>query len=226
MTTWASIPGETPIDPSHLKIKSISNRAELNEGEIANIRKVFVKYLSEKPTKRMAPFSLTWSKTLHKEMLGDVWKWAGKFRTFDTNIGLPWQQVEVALHSLLEDMKHWGSQDFLDQAALLHHRAVHIHPFPNGNGRWARMLANIWLKRNDHSITVWPEETIGTTSTIRDEYITAIQSADGGDYAPLTELHRRYAETRPLQSKIAMAVLSDESESTSPEKPTADEFGK
>ena len=69
----------------------------------------------------------------------------------------------------------------LEQAVRLHHRAVRIHPFPNGNGRWARMLANIWLKRHGQPITAWPEETIGTRSVVRDEYLAAIRAADEGD---------------------------------------------
>lgn len=54
-------------------------------------------------------------------------------------------------------------------------RGVAIHPFLNGNGRWARMLANIWLKRNGHPITEWPEATISFKSVIRDEYLAAIR---------------------------------------------------
>ena len=80
----------------------------------------------------------------------------------------------------------------MEQAARLHHRAVRVHPFPNGNGRWARMLANVWLKRHDHMVTVWPEETIGSKSIIRVEYLAAVRTADEGDEGPLIELHRRY----------------------------------
>ena len=58
------------------------------------------------------------------------------------------------------------------------------------------ILANIWLKLNKQPLTEWPEEVIGETSVIRDEYLTAIHAADSGDYAPLIELHRRYAETK------------------------------
>ena len=53
------------------------------------------------------------------------------------------------------------------------------------------MLANVWLKRHGQPVTVWPEETIGTTSMIRDEYLAAIRAADEGEDGPLIELHRR-----------------------------------
>jgi len=77
-------------------------------------------------------------------------------------------------------------------AAMLHHRAVHIHPFPNGNGRWSRMRANIWLKRNRRPITEWPEQVIGRESPVRGEYFQGIRAADGGDYEALLELHPRF----------------------------------
>ena len=41
-------------------------------------------------------------------------------------------------------------------------------------------------------ITEWPEETIGSRSVIRDEYLAAIRAADEGDEMPLIELHQRY----------------------------------
>jgi hypothetical protein len=43
-----------------------------------------------------------------------------------------------------------------------------------------------------HKLTIWPEETVGNASVIRDEYLAAVRLADGGDYKPLIDLHRRY----------------------------------
>jgi Fic-DOC domain mobile mystery protein B len=194
---WNELPGETPIDASGLKMKGIASRAELNRAEADNIRKVFVKYLASKPTARTAPFHLSWICRLHKEMFGDVWKWAGKPRKEDLNIGIPWQQIETQLQILLDDLACWSRYGvvLLDQAVRLHHRAVSIHPFPNGNGRWSRMLANIWLKRHAHPLTEWPEETIGATSAIRNEYIAAIKLADEGNLDAHLELHRRFTAT-------------------------------
>jgi len=64
--------------------------------------------------------------------------------------------------------------DIFKQAAHLHHRTIYFHAFPNGNGRWSGMLANIRLRLNKTAITNWPEETIGAVSTTRDEYIVAM----------------------------------------------------
>ena len=77
---------------------------------------------------------------------------------------------------------------------MLHHRSVSIHPFPNGNGRWSRMLANIWLRLNRQPYTLWPEGTVGEASVLRAAYLAALRAADAGDYDPLHELHRRFTQ--------------------------------
>jgi Fic-DOC domain mobile mystery protein B len=191
-----TIPGETLIDDvSELKVKGITLRRELNGYEAKNVLKAFTKYLSRKPSRRLAPFDLGWLRKLHKEMFGDVWGWAGRIRTTRLNIGIDPRQVEPALFDMVESFKVQRlseSYTLLDQAVWLHHRAVQIHPFTNGNGRWARLLSNIWLKQHDGGIVAWPEDTVGEVSTVRDEYLAAIRKADRLDFGPLTELHRRF----------------------------------
>ena len=94
---------------------------------------------------------------LHKRMFGNVWKWAGKYRTSRKNIGVPPWEVAVGVRGLCEDAKLWigsvsNAADAADSAiasdeiaARFHHRLVSIHPFANGNGRHARMMADLLL---------------------------------------------------------------------------------
>jgi Fic-DOC domain mobile mystery protein B len=195
---WEQIPDETPIDISGLIQKHISNRGELSIAEAANILEPTVKYLAGKPTRRQAPFTLKWVYKLHREMFGKVWQWAGRRRQQELNIGVPHYQIDTQLQNLLNDLIYWRDNTktpLSEQAAMLHHRSVQIHPFQNGNGRWARMLANIWLRQQGSSITAWPDEVIGEVSTIRAEYIEAIKAADNGNYAPLIALHERFKST-------------------------------
>ncbi len=196
MSGWTPIPGETPIDDiSGLIPKHVKTRKELNAEEAENIRKVVVRYLAGKPSRKQAPFHLEWCCKLHKQMFGEVWRWAGERRQRALNLGVPHYQIDVALQSLFDDLRYWRDHpgmDLIEQAARLHYRAVAIHPFLNGNGRWSRLLANIWLKQNGAFPTQWPESTIGDRSTIRGEYLAAVRAADGGDYTAIIDLHRRY----------------------------------
>jgi Fic-DOC domain mobile mystery protein B len=193
------LPGETPYDDvSGLKPKCRGTRAEINELEAENVRQATVKYLAAKPSRRMAPFDLSWARKLHREMFGKVWKWAGMFRTTPSHpVGVAPIQIEMALANLLENLKVWereGRSPF-EVAAWLHHKAVQIHPFQNGNGRWARLLANTWLKRGGYAITTWPAP-IGEESAMREEYIAALKHADDGEYSRLLEMHRKFALPR------------------------------
>lgn len=200
MADWDSISDETPIDPSGLRPairKIVHGRAQLNPLEAENIRAATVKYLAIAPSRRLAPFTLEWALKLHKEMLAKVWLWAGQIRTIELNLGSPAWRIQTDLHALLEDLRCWECSDMplVEQAATLHYRAVHVHPFLNGNGRWARLLANIWLKQHDGAVTVWPEEGItAATSPIRGQYIEALKAADACDMTGLFNLHNRYAK--------------------------------
>ncbi len=198
MSEWQQRPNETPIDISHLKIKWVKTRQQLNLVEARNMSKAITKYFGRRrPTKTMAPFNLKWVKRLHREMFGEVWDWAGELRTPDLNLGIPWNQIDEKLHNLLRDLEFWerSGMDPIEQAVRLHHLAVQIHPFYNGNGRWARMLANILLRARGGSETRWPESLLGVESTIRGQYLTAIKAADLGDYDPLLSLTRSHTPT-------------------------------
>jgi Fic-DOC domain mobile mystery protein B len=194
MPVLTTIKGATPIDDiSGLKIP-VYSQAELHAAEAKNIARAVVKYLSKKPSARTAPFNWKWLCKLHGEMFGEVWEWAGKIRTGGTlNIGVATHQIAEELHKLLGDLRYWEKSDMTlaEQAARLHHRAVWIHPFPNGNGRWARLLADIWLKQHGEYFPVWPSD-VNQESVIREHYITALRHADQGDISALLELQEEY----------------------------------
>jgi Fic-DOC domain mobile mystery protein B len=195
MNLHRDIPGATPLENVEGLRQPVHTRAELDVIELANIAKATTKYLARKPTRRMAPFTRTWLLKLHKEMLGDVWRWAGTLRDSELNIGAPVYRISPMLEELVRDLAYWGN-DIVADAAMLHARAVGIHPFKDGNGRWARLLANIWSKQNDGPVVLWPEPDLRQTgSSLRTRYIEAVKRADQSEYEPLIELHRRYSET-------------------------------
>ena len=159
--------------------------------EANNIRRATLKYLLDQPNKKTAPFSFEWMLKLHQEMFGDVWDWAGKLRTVELSIGVKAYQVSMELKKLVDDLAFWDehkSFEVVEIASRLHHRAVQIHPFKNGNGRWSRMLANIYLKQNALQPTKWNEDLLAQENPHRDDYIEALKNADNGDYSKLITL--------------------------------------
>lgn len=187
--------GETPFDMSGLKDRSIRNRQELNVAEFRNNAQATALYLLAKPSQKLAPFDVAWMLQLHDEMFGQVWEWAGTIRTENLNIGVPFHQINEQLQQLTENLRYWEGNwpDLVEQAVHLHVAAVRIHPFANGNGRWSRMLANIWLLQHDHPLTHWPESLGPQESSIRPAYIDAVKRAiHEGDFDGILELFRRF----------------------------------
>lgn len=186
--------GQTPIDDlSGLRVR-LRTQAELNAAEAENIRKAIVKHLAGPARPVRAGLDVRAVLRLHHDMFGDVWNWAGTLRTRELNMGSAPGRIEVDLHNLMENLRTWkkSGTPSIEQAARLHHGAVRIHPFLNGNGRWARMLANVWLRRLGGRAIEWPEATVGTSSVIRDEYLVAIRAADRGEFTLLIALHERF----------------------------------
>ena len=189
------IDGETPLDDRDgLLDRSITTRGELYVVEAENVRLAVVKYLAAKPSRRSAKFDFGWFLALHREMFGNVWSWAGSIRDKELNLGVPVACIAESLAGLVANLKTWEENwpDTLEQAVHLHHQAVRIHPFRNGNGRWSRMLANVWLKMHDSPFPEWPVEIGVETSSIRKEYLDCVQKADDGEFGPLYQLHKRH----------------------------------
>ena len=92
--------GATPINPDESKgllLTHITTRMELNRWEQENI--IAAKIWTDK-TKPVDILNEGFIKKLHKRMFGEVWKWAGKFRQSDKNIGEPWHQIPMCIRNL------------------------------------------------------------------------------------------------------------------------------
>lgn len=191
--------GKTPLaDYSGLKIR-IHTQDELNVVEFENISKATTKYLVRRPSQTKAPFIYEWFLKLHREMYGDVWEWAGKFRQANMNIGLDKYLIAEALKNLEKDFQVWETtkMDLDEVAARLHHRLVWIHPFENGNGRWARLIVNIYLKQNGRPLIMWPDAELLAKSDTREKYLKALRQADEHDFEPLITLQRELQRGAP-----------------------------
>ena len=186
----------TPLDDiSGLILPSdkVYTLKEIYIAEANNIALATLKYLSAPPSSKLAPFSYDWLSQLHEEMFGSVWDWAGKFRQIELSIGIKAYMVPTALKELADDIAYWDTNktyDIYETAARIHHRAVQIHPYQNGNGRWSRMLANIYLRQKGSMPVKWQEDMLSKENLQRDAYIKALKDADSGDYSSLIAMHR------------------------------------
>lgn len=184
--------GATPLDPDELnglKFKHVSTRGELDQLEQAGITEG-LKWLDKQ--KNPDVLSEVFVLELHKRLFGSVWKWAGTFRRTEKNIGVDPVQVTIQLRQLLDDAEYWVEHDTYSPKELVarfHHKLVFIHPFPNGNGRHARIMADAVLtKRLNESAIDWAGGyRLEAMNERREQYIAALRAADGHDFSALLE---------------------------------------
>lgn len=185
--------GATPLTPEErrdLIPAHIAYRRELNEAEQENIARAQEWALSRR---RRDLLSEKFIRDLHKRMLGDVWRWAGKFRTSQRNIGMDYWLIPVELRQLLDDGKAWiefGTYPADEIAVRLHHRLVLIHPFPNGNGRHARLVADLLVMQLGRERFSWGRESLRNPGAARARYIEALRAADNHDISRLLTFAR------------------------------------
>lgn len=186
--------GQTPLDDISGLLGDVKNRQELNDLEFKNNVAAYKKYLLKKLTEKSAPFNYEWLMKIHKDMFGKVWRWAGVPRNSDLNIGVPKERIGAEIHKLFYDLGQWEKQKDqpLEIAAKIHHRLTLIHPFVNGNGRWARMVANLYLHKKKLPIVEWPVDQ----KIFRPQYLKALKAADDGDHSLFLDLHHEYWKAR------------------------------
>jgi Fic-DOC domain mobile mystery protein B len=182
--------GATPLDPDELaglKYKHITLRSQLDELEQANIESG-LRWLARQRTRDV--LSDDFAIRLHKRLFGEVWHWAGTFRRTGKNIGIDPVQIGVTLRILMDDARYWaehGTYEPVEAAVRFHHRLVFIHPFPNGNGRHARIMADTVLERiyGNSPIDWTGGHDLQKMNDRRMAYIHALRAADAGDFGPL-----------------------------------------
>lgn len=176
----------------------VLNRADLNRAEAENISAAML-WLFD-PRRRLRPEAVareTWLVRLHRRMYEQVWTWAGRYRTTDRNLGVPYWQVRMEMRSLEADAQAWladtGPRRFPDDecAIRLGYRLVVIHPFPNGNGRWSRLASDALVVALGGRRFTWGSGSLTEASKLRRTYIGALQTADHrGDFGPLLAFAR------------------------------------
>ena len=188
--------GQTPLDDDEaaaLIPSWVSTRADLNRAEEENIARG-ASWASRRSLDADGILSEPFIRQLHKRMFGDVWRWAGTYRTTNKNIGVDHWLIRDQLAKLLDDARYWvenGVYERDELAVRFHHRLVAIHPFPNGNGRLCREIADLLVEALGGERFSWAAALAANDlAEARRRYIAALQAADRGEIAPLLAFAR------------------------------------
>lgn len=168
----------------------ITTRAELNEAEQVNITRAS---LWLRRARNVDVLDDAFLRDLHKRMFGEVWKWAGQYRKTPRNIGIDAYRIPMAVRELVHDARYWvdnGTYPPDEIAIRFSHRLVSIHPFPNGNGRHSRLVADLLAMKLGQPRFSWGRANLVDPGETRGAYVAALRAADGGEIEPLLAFAR------------------------------------
>ena len=183
----------TPAERDELLQSWITNRNDLNEAEQENIVKGASWARGRRNLKPADILNDEFAKSLHKRIFGDVWKWAGTYRQTERNLGIDASRIANETAALFDDVRYWVDNKTYpadELAVRLHHRLVAIHPFPNGNGRHARLMADLLIERLGGKPFIWGGGSLIDVGELRTKYIAALKAADNHDIGPLLAFAR------------------------------------
>jgi len=189
----AHAPGATPLDPDEaagIIPAGVSTLAELNAYESENILRA-LDWIDGQRNKDVLDDSFL--RELHRRMFDRTWKWSGTYRLTEKNIGIDPSAIAVAVRNLTLDCRTQldaRSPNIDEIAARFYHRLTQIDPFPNGNGRQARLAADLLLRQCAKEPFTWGAKHLAAIGPLREAYLEALREADKRNMAPLLSFVR------------------------------------
>ncbi len=162
----------------------ITLRHELNEAELINIGAA----QRWADGRRRDVLDRDFLSELHQRMFGEVWRWAGQYRTTARNIGVEAYRIPMDVQQAIDDARHWVEHATYppDEIAIrFSHRLVAVHPFPNGNGRFSRLVGDLLARQLGEPPYTWGRERLINAGETRARYVEALRAADNHDIGPL-----------------------------------------
>lgn len=179
----------TPAERAELIPTHVTLRGELNELEQQNMAEANGWAFERKRNVLDEAFL----RGLHRRMFNKVWRWAGEYRKTERNLGVKPHLIQPGLIQAVDDARHWielKSFEPDELATRFHHKIVQVHPFPNGNGRWSRLAADLLVTAEGGSRFSWGGANLQASGDARKKYIDALHAADNHDFVPLVAFAR------------------------------------
>jgi len=179
--------GNTPIrtEEAEQLIPRISTIGELNEYEAVNILLGRQWAFDSRTMRSRDPLEEPYIRELHHRKFDNVWKWAGSYRKTERNIGCEPNEIMQRIPQLLANTRYWlENKTFPTDEALLrfHHQLTKIHPFAKGNGRHARMIADVVVVKYGLVEFTWGAgKDVVAGGDARTRYLVALRALDANE---------------------------------------------
>lgn len=136
-------------------------------------------------------FDCQYIRHIHKLALGKIYSFAGKYRTVNMSKGgflfpsalfIPQSMQFFENDILLHLPNHYqGKTGLIEDVAKVHGELLFIHPFREGNGRTARILANLMVRKQGY-------EGLRFDKIDFREYVIAVQQVSEKNYLPMERI--------------------------------------
>jgi len=149
--------------------------------------------LTESLTTR-TKFNISYILKIHKLSLGHLYSFAGKYRDVNISKGgfaFPasrfltetMKEFEIDVLSKLPN-KYNNKEDLIKDISQVHAELLFIHPFREGNGRTARILANLMARKQNYD----PLKFDLISDQEFESYVIAVQSSADKNYEKMEKL--------------------------------------
>jgi cell filamentation protein len=189
MVKYVSSPEESELLPNLL---NLSNRDDIGKSEFEGFLLAELS-LTEELTIR-TKFNVKYIKRIHKLSLGHLYSFAGKYRTVNMSKGgflFPAAQfISQNMNNFEKEIllnlptKYESDKSLIKDIAKVHGEFLFIHPFREGNGRVARVLANLMARKQ--GIKGLNFEKID--EKVFAEYVLAVQMVADRNYEPMEKI--------------------------------------
>jgi cell filamentation protein len=199
--------GQTSKDPKFYEMGSdvlknkmgITDPLKASEQETIGFIKAEVVF-SKKLTKKTR-FNSIYIQKIHQMALSHLYEFAGKYRDINLSkaghLFLPFQFIEMGMNYLDKEFlsklpsDYEDSKKLIEDIAIVHCELIHIHPFREGNGRTARIFADLMASRAGYpslNLNKFREDYYSN-------YIEALNKGDEKEYSPMIEIIRNLFST-------------------------------
>jgi len=205
--TFSAAYASTPIEPDDHQflvpeMKHLITWADVDAEEASNIAKGRAWLIAQHFTLDDLFDTLT-LRTIHQRMFGKVWTWAGSVRRRETSIGIDPSQIQTQFEQLVQNFRWraanadeigFSEEERRELGIRFHTEMVAIHAFVNGNGRHARLVANLvdsamGLGSLADPLYPWGARSGLPSAESRKLYLDAIKLAGSrGEYGPLLDI--------------------------------------
>ena len=191
MSKYSVNPNEEEILPNLLNSNSLR---EIQEAEFEGF--LYAELLLTTQLTDKTKFDVDYIKNIHFLALKDVYAFAGNFRTVNISkqgfmfsaarfLDQSMQEFQTEiLNKLLNEYVKLDSVLFIEDLARAHAELLYIHPFREGNGRTARVLLNLMLRKNGWE----PLDFSKMNEELFQQYVIAVQSSAMKNYEPMKKV--------------------------------------